>query len=222
MPEPSSARTLRHRIGLVLGVALFSLLLLMPTPSGMTPEAQRVAAVAVLMATWWISEGIAIAFTSLLPLSLFPALGIMASDRVAPYYTDHTIFLYFGGFIVALTIQKWNLHKRIALYTISLIGTDPARLMLGFMIATAFLSMWMSNTACAMMMFPIGMAVVLQLASKQGGEPDRQIPNTFGSFLMLGIGYAASIGGIPPLTGPPPNLAFSGSVGKLFPEAPEI
>jgi len=228
MPEPSSARTLRHRIGLVLGVALFSLLLLLPTPSGMTPEAQRVAAVAVLMATWWISEAIAIALTSLLPLALFPALGIMASDRVAPYYTDHTIFLYFGGFIVALTIQKWNLHKRIALYTISLIGTDPARLMLGFMIATAFLSMWMSNTACAMMMFPIGMAVVLQLAgqSAPGGSGDsaldERVTKNFGSVLMLAIAYAASLGGVGTLIGTPPNLIFAGAVRNLFPQAPEI
>ncbi|MBF8306072.1 MAG: anion transporter [Acidobacteria bacterium] len=169
MPE-SSARTLRHRIGLVLGVALFLLLLLLPTPSGMTPEAQRVAAVAVLMATWWITEAIAIALTSLLPLALFPALGILGAAQVAPYYTDQTIFLFFGGFVVALAIQKWNLHKRIALHTICVVGAEPARLILGFMIATAFLSMWMSNTACAMMMFPIGMAVVLQLA----GQPDAE------------------------------------------------
>lgn len=227
MPEPS-ARSLRHRIGLVLGLALFLLLLLMPTPAGMNPEAQRVAAVAVLMATWWISEAIAIALTSLLPLALFPVLGIMASDRVAPYYTDHTIFLYFGGFIVALTIQKWNLHKRIALHTISLIGTDPARLMLGFMIATAFLSMWMSNTACAMMMFPIGMAVVLQLAGQAAsggaGEPslDERVTRHFGSVLMLAIAYSASLGGIGTLIGTPPNLIFAGAVRNLFPEAPEI
>jgi len=231
MSESSTERPLRHRIGLVLGLALFGLLLMIPTPSGMTPEAQRVAAVAALMATWWISEAIAIALTSLLPLALFPALGIMGSDRVAPYYTDQIIFLFFGGFVVALTIQKWNLHKRIALHTISVIGTDPARLMLGFMIATAFLSMWMSNTACAMMMFPIGMAVVLQLAAQPapggaGGQVvqvvDEQITRNFGSLLMLAIAYASSIGGIGTLIGTPPNLIFVGQARRLFPESPEI
>jgi sodium-dependent dicarboxylate transporter 2/3/5 len=226
MAEDTPARLLRQKIGLVLGLALFVGILAMPAPEGMKPEAQRVAAVAVLMATWWISEAIAIAMTSLLPLALFPALGIMASARVAPYYTDHTIFLYFGGFIVALTIQRWNLHKRIALHTIAVVGTNPSRLLLGFMIATAFLSMWMSNTACAMMMFPIGMAVVLQLAGKSGeageGAPDNAVTRNFGSLLMLAIAYAASLGGIGTLIGTPPNLIFAGAVTNLFPEAPAI
>ena len=228
MSDASPMRSLRQRIGLALGLALFLLVVLIPAPAGMRPEAQRVAAVAVLMATWWISEAIAIALTSLLPLALFPLLGIMPSDRVAPYYTDQTIFLFFGGFVVALTIQKWNLHKRIALHTIHVVGTDPARLILGFMIATAFLSMWMSNTACAMMMFPIGMAVVLQLAAQpaSGGDggsvQDEQITRNFGSVLMLAIAYAASLGGIATLIGTPPNLVFAGAVRKLFPEAPEI
>ena len=228
MPESSPPRSLRHQIGLVLGLALFVLILVLPAPTGMSPEAQRVAAVAVLMATWWISETISIAMTSLLPLVLFPVLGVLPSARVAPYYTDHTIFLFFGGFVVALTIQKWNLHKRIALHTIALVGTDPARLMLGFMIATAFLSMWMSNTACAMMMFPIGMAVVLQLAGQspgrttEGALPDDQVTRNFGSLLMLAIAFSASLGGVGTLIGTPPNLIFAGAVTNLFPEAPPI
>jgi len=228
MAEETSARSLRQKIGLVLGIVLFIGILVMPAPAGMQPEAQRAAAVSVLMATWWISEAISIAMTSLLPLVLFPALGIMASARVAPYYTDHTIFLYFGGFVVALTIQRWNLHKRIALHTIAMVGTNPSRLMLGFMLATAFLSMWMSNTACAMMMFPIGMAVVLQLAGKgnageTGGDaPDERVTRNFGSLLMLAIAYAASLGGIGTLIGTPPNLIFAGAVTNLFPEAPAI
>ena len=226
MAEDTPDRSLRHKIGLVLGLALFLGILAMPAPEGMKPEAQRVAAVAVLMATWWISEAISIAMTSLLPLVLFPVLGIMASARVAPYYTDHTIFLFFGGFVVALTIQRWNLHKRIALHTIAVVGTNPARLMLGFMIATAFLSMWMSNTACAMMMFPIGMAVVLQLAGKSEesgvAAPDDAVTRNFGSLLMLAIAYSASLGGVGTLIGTPPNLIFAGAVTNLFPEAPAI
>lgn len=226
MAENTPDRSLRQKIGLVLGLALFVGILVLPAPTGMQPEAQRAAAVAVLMATWWISEAISIAMTSLLPLVLFPALGIMASARVAPYYTDHTIFLFFGGFVVALTIQRWNLHKRIALHTIAMVGTNPSRLMLGFMIATAFLSMWMSNTACAMMMFPIGMAVVLQLGgeSEEAGVagPDDQVVRNFGSLLMLAIAYSAGLGGIGTLIGTPPNIIFAGAVTNLFPEAPPI
>lgn len=201
---------------------LFAAVLLAPLPEGMSLEAKRTAAVVLLMAVWWITEAVEMAITSLLPLVLFPVLGILPSERVAPYYTDHVIFLYFGGFVVALAIQKWNLHRRIALHTIRWVGTQPTRLVLGFMIATAFLSMWMSNTACAMMMFPIGMAVVLQLAGEEGQQPDRRILDNFGSVLMLSIAYAASVGGIGTLIGTPTNLVFSGTAPKLVPGAPEI
>lgn len=194
----------------------------MPAPESMSPEAKRVAAVVVLMATWWITEAVEMAITSLIPLVLFPVLGILPSEKTAPYYTDHVIFLYFGGFVVALAIQKWNLHRRIALHTIKLVGTQPTRLVLGFMIASAFLSMWMSNTACAMMMFPIGMAVAQQLAGEPGQPPDRRILDNFGSVLMLAIAYAASVGGIGTLIGTPTNLVFSGAAPKLVPGGPEI
>ncbi|MBI4443216.1 MAG: DASS family sodium-coupled anion symporter [Acidobacteria bacterium] len=224
MADEPSERSLRQRIGLVLGIVLFLLALAAPTPEGMKPEAQRMAAVALLMATWWISEAISIALTSLLPLALFPALGILPSEKVAPYYSDHNIYLFFGGFVVALAIQKWNLHKRIALHTIHWVGSKPSRLLLGFMLATAFLSMWMSNTACAMMMFPIGMAVVLQLAGETAAGPDtgKQVTENFGTVLMLGIAYSASLGGIATLIGTPTNVVFAGMVRRLFPEAPEI
>ncbi|MBI1955921.1 MAG: DASS family sodium-coupled anion symporter [Acidobacteria bacterium] len=228
MPEKSSGQTARQKIGLIGGIILFLLVLLAPTPVGMSPAAQRMAAVTLLMATWWISEAIAIPLTSLLPLALFPVLGIMASEKVAPYYADHTIYLFLGGFIVALAIQKWNLHKRIALHIIGWVGTEPSRLLLGFMLATGFLSMWMSNTACAMMMFPIGMAVVLQLAGENnavsgaGSETGQSVFGNFGSVLMLGIAYSAGLGGLGTLIGTPPNLVFAGTVKRLFPDAPEI
>src|SRR3990172_11452232 len=224
MSDAPPERPLRQRIGLVLGISLFFLIVLLPAPAGMKPEAQRVAAVAVLMGTWWISEAIAIALTSLLPLALFPLLGIMPSDRVAPYYTDQTIFLFFGGFVVALAIQKWNLHKRIALHTIRLVGTEPPRLVLGFMLASAFLSMWMSNTACTMMMLPIGTALVLQLARKPTApgvtepELDPRVTESFGSVLMLAIAYSATLGGMATLIGTPTNLVFAGAVRSLFPQ----
>ena len=236
MPNKSPARSSRQKIGLVLGIVLFLLILAAPPPTGMSPEARRMAAVAVLMGTWWITEAIAIALTSLLPLVLLPLLGIMPSAEVAPRYTDHVIFLFFGGFVVALAIQKWNLHRRIALHTIRMVGAKPSRLMLGFMLATAFLSMWISNTACVMMMFPIGMAVVLQLATESTPDSaanldaagrgrdgkDKRVVESFGPVLMLGIAYAASIGGIGTLIGTPPNLVFAGMLNDLFPGAPEI
>ena len=127
MSNETSVRSSRQKIGLVLGIVLFLLVLAAPTPEGMSPEAKRMAAVAVLMGTWWISEAIAIALTALLPLALLPLLGVMPSVEVAPRYADHVIFLFFGGFVVALAIQKWNLHRRIALRTILMVGAEPSR-----------------------------------------------------------------------------------------------
>ncbi len=222
MPEANGSRSLREKIGLIVGLAVFLGLLLAPAPTGLSAEGKRAAAVALLMAIWWMTEAVEIAITSLLPVVLFPVLGILPSEKVAPYYTDQIIFLFLGGFIVALAIQKWNLHRRIALHTIRRVGVQPTRLVLGFMISTAFLSMWMSNTACAMMMFPIGTAVVLQVASKPGEEPDRRVTDNFGSVLMLAIAYAASLGGIGTLIGTPTNLVFTGAARRLFPEAPEV
>lgn len=207
---------------MVLGVVLFLIVLVVPAPTGMTPEAKRVAAVSVLMAVWWISEAIDIAVTALLPLLLFPTLGVMPSAKVAPYYTDQVIFLFFGGFVVALAIQKWNLHRRIALHTIRLVGVEPARMVLGFMLASAFLSMWISNTACTLMMLPIGISVVLQFASNQSEAKAKEIQDSLGSVLMLAIAYAASIGGIATLIGTPTNLVFTGALRNLFPSAPEV
>ncbi|HWP84546.1 MAG TPA: SLC13 family permease [Terriglobia bacterium] len=222
MTEAAVSQPTFRKISLAAGLLLFLLVLLLPTPAGMPPEAQRAAAVVLLMAVWWMTEAIELALTSLLPLVLFPALGILPADRVAPYYTDPIIFLFFGGFVVALAIQRWNLHRRIALHTVRRMGMKPERIILGVMLATAFLSMWMSNTACTMMMFPIGMALVVQLASRPGQPPDHTVTANFGSVLMLAIAYAASIGGIGTLIGTPTNLVFAGAVRRLFPEAPEI
>ena len=150
----------RHAIGLFLGIFLFLVILFLPAPSGMKVEAQRMAVIALLMAIWWITEAMPVAVTALLPLPLYPLLGIMDSSKVAPNYTDHLVFLFLGGFIIALAMEKWELHRRIALYTMKFVGSSPKKLILGFMIATAFISMWISNTATAMMMLPIAMAVV--------------------------------------------------------------
>ena len=139
----NSEDTFRRQVFvLVGGLVFFAVLLLMPLPEGMTPSGKRLLAVAALMACWWIGEGTAIAVTALLPLVLFPLLGIMPSKQVAPNYTNHFVFLFLGGFMIALAMEKWNFHKRLALWIISAIGTGLHRIVLGFMIAAAFLSMW--------------------------------------------------------------------------------
>ncbi|MDP6526982.1 MAG: SLC13 family permease, partial [Kiritimatiellia bacterium] len=213
---------------LVGGLIFFSVLLLMPLPEGMTLPGKRLLAVAALMACWWIGEGTAIAVTALLPLVLFPLLGIMPSKQVAPNYTNHFVFLFLGGFMIALAMEKWNFHKRLALWIISAIGTGLHRIVLGFMIAAAFLSMWISNTATTMMLLPVGMAVVRQVAAQStlGGKHDeiteRRITESLGLVLMLGLAYSASIGGVGTLIGTAPNIVFAGFYKELYPEFPEI
>jgi sodium-dependent dicarboxylate transporter 2/3/5 len=206
-----------RRIGLISGIVLAAALSLAPAPSGMTPEAQRVAAIAALMGCWWISEAIPIAATSLVPLAFFPLFGVMKSDEVASCYGDSTIFLFAGGFFIAMAMQKWGLHKRIALRIIRRTGTNPSRLVLGFMIASAFLSLWVSNAATTMMMLPIGVAVLDHF----DGTRDERARN-FGVCITLGIAYAASIGGVGTLIGTPPNIVLAGVLDRMFPGAPEI
>lgn len=185
-------------------------------------------AVTALMAIWWIGEGTSLAVTALLPLVLFPLLGILPSKGVAPNYANHLIFLFLGGFMIALAMEKWNFHKRLALWIISAMGTEPQRIVLGFMVATAFLSMWISNTASTMMMLPVAMAVVRQIAldaslnGEKNSESQQQIENGLGLVLMLGLAYSASIGGVGTLIGTPPNIVFAGFYKKLFPDNPEI
>jgi sodium-dependent dicarboxylate transporter 2/3/5 len=200
----------------------------MPSLAGLTPEGQRMLAVTALMAIWWIGEGTSLAVTALLPLVLFPLLGILPSKLVATNYANHLIFLFLGGFMIALAMEKWNFHKRLALWIISAIGTQPQRLVLGFMIATAFLSMWISNTASTMMMFPVAMAVVRKIAldasldGVRNAESQNQIEQGLGLVLMLGLAYSASIGGVGTLIGTAPNIVFAGFYKNLFPDNPEI
>ena len=201
----------RRIIGLMLGPALFVLFLLMPLPPGMSPEGMKVAAIAALMAAFWMTEAIAIPATALLPIALFPLFGIMPTPKVTAAYANHLIYLFLGGFLIAVTIEKWHLHKRIALHTIHLVGVTPQRIVLGFMLATAFLSAWISNTATAMLMVTIGLAVLRQAA----GEDDLTV-SPFGTTLMLGIAYSASIGGVATLIGTPPNAILAGIIEKNY------
>jgi len=207
----------RRVVGLVLGLLLFIVLLVSPAPQGMPPTAWSVAAVAILMATWWITEAIPLAATALLPIVLFPSLGVMPTSTTTTAYANHLIYLFMGGFLIAMAMQKWNLHRRIALYIIHRVGVSPSRIILGFMLATAFLSMWISNTATAMMMLPIALAVINQLAENKAPTADAQGDTTpFGTALMLGIAYAASIGGVATLIGTPPNAILAGVVERLY------
>jgi len=203
----------RSLIGLFLGPTLFFLILFLPLPAGMAPEGLRVAAITVLMAVWWITEAIPIPATALLPIVLFPVFGILSGSDVTRAYGNHLIYLFLGGFLIAVTMEKWNLHHRIALHTIHIVGVTPQRIVLGFMLATAFLSMWISNTAATMMMVTIAMAVLKEVEHEIKHQPGQFL---FGTALMLSIGYAASIGGVATLIGTPPNAIFAGVIEKTY------
>jgi sodium-dependent dicarboxylate transporter 2/3/5 len=178
----------------------------------LTPEASKTAAIATLMAVWWMTEAIPLPVTSLLPLILFPLFDILALKDAAPSYANKFIFLFMGGFMIARAVEKWNLHRRIALLTVFVVGTQPTRLVAGFMLATAGLSMWISNTASTVMMLPIGLSLVT-LFSEQLQQADRQsgqMRKNFAICIMLGIAYSASIGGLATLVGTPTNLFLAG------------
>lgn len=219
-PTPTDYTT-RQKAGLILGPLLFLITLFGLSPEGMSEQALAVLACTLWISTWWITEAIPIPATSLLPIVLFPLTGALEVKEATSAYGDPTIFLFMGGFIIALAMERWNLHKRIALNIISWIGTEPQRLILGSMVATGFLSMWISNTATAMMMVPIGMAVISHVADsfrKNGAKDVDTTPGRFpfGTAMMLGIAYSASIGGLGTLIGTPPNAIFAAQVNKLF------
>jgi sodium-dependent dicarboxylate transporter 2/3/5 len=214
--------TNRQKFGLLLGPALFLLMLLIPTPAGMEPAAQNMAAVALLMATWWMCESIPIPATSLLPIALFPLFSISSTQKATAPYANHLIFLFMGGFIIALSMQRWNLHRRIAMNIVKAVGFSPGRLIFGFMAATAALSAFVSNTATAVMMMPIGLAIishVIEEGKKEGLDKEIDFSPekfAFGLNLMLGIAYAASIGGVATLIGTPPNTVLAGYLQKTY------
>lgn len=208
----------QQRFGLLLGLFLALFILLFTNLDPENPVITRTLAVAVLMATWWITEAVPLAVTSLLPVALFPLFSIMDGKATSSAYFNHVIFLFIGGFIISLAMQKWNLHKRIALRILMHTGVSPGRILMGFMLSTAFLSMWISNTATAMMMIPIVLSIISKLEESVGKKNVSRY--TIG--LLLGIAYAASIGGIATLVGTPPNLSFARIFAIYFPDAPSI
>lgn len=210
-----SLRSFAKLLSLLSGPLLFLLVLLPEAPTGLTADAQAVLAATLWIAAWWILEPIPIPATSLLPIVLLPLFGATSLESTTAAYGNPIIFLFLGGFLVALAMEEWNLHKRIALNIILLVGTRQRNMVLGFMIATGFLSMWISNTATAMMMLPIGVAIVVQLTAFTG-ETVLGKENNFGKALMLGIAYAASIGGLGTLIGTPGNAIFAAVVKELY------
>jgi solute carrier family 13 (sodium-dependent dicarboxylate transporter), member 2/3/5 len=202
------------RMGLVLGPVLFFFILHFFHPEGLSPQANAVLATTSWIAVWWITEAIPIAVTALLPLVLFPLSGGLDLVATSGAFGHKFVFLYLGGFVIAVAIEKWNLHKRIALNIINIIGSNVRKIILGFMIATAFLSMWISNTATSVMMLPIGLAIINQLKDNPSTEANENA--VFGKALMLAIAYSASIGGLATLIGTPPNLVLAGVVSDVY------
>jgi solute carrier family 13 (sodium-dependent dicarboxylate transporter), member 2/3/5 len=203
-------------IGLFLGAAFLAYTLVTAPPEGLTPSAWKTVGVTLLMATWWMLEAIPISVTALVPLVLFPALGVMNAKDVAPNYAQDLVWLFFGGFSLAYAMETWNLHRRLSLVVLKVCGTNPKMLILGFMAATGFLSAWMSNTACAALMMPIGMAIIKMVAEGEGrSEVEKKAALNFGICVMLGIAFAASMGGMATLIGTPPNAVMAGQVEKM-------
>tara|TARA_B100000963_G_scaffold10596_1_gene8243 strand:+ start:2453 stop:3892 length:1440 start_codon:yes stop_codon:yes gene_type:complete len=197
---------MQKKIGFILGPLTFITLMLIGPFEGLSHSAHSILSSTLWIAIWWITETIPIAATALIPIVLFPLSGGLDLSATTASYGHKFVFLYLGGFLIAIGIEKWNLHKRIAINIISFIGVDARRVILGFMLATAFLSMWISNTATSVMMLPIGIAIIKQFNENK----------TFGKALMLGVAYSASIGGVATLIGTPPNLVLAGVVSEIY------
>jgi sodium-dependent dicarboxylate transporter 2/3/5 len=195
------------KIGFVLGPLLFILLYLYPLTI-ISPEAQKVMAIAAWMICWWITEAVSISVTALIPLLMFPLIGVMDIKSTSAHYGNHIIYLFFGGFVMALALEKVQLHKRIALNIIKLTGTSPDRVVLGFMLSTALLSMWISNTASTIVMLPIALQVIKLLTEDEDGFSTKD--QNFALSIMLAIAFSANIGGISTIIGTPPNVVLVG------------
>ena len=202
--------------GLFAGPLVFAILLLVPNPLPLSPEAWKVIAAASWMIIWWISEAVPIFATALIPMTLMPLLGIFSITESTAPYANPIIFLFMGGFLIALAMEKWNLHKRIALTLITLTGTQANGIVLGFMLATFFLSMWISNTATTVMMLPIAMSVISLLVHELGLDQEDKRFRRFALSLLLGIAYSANIGGASTIIGTPPNVVMVGYLEQFY------
>ena len=208
----------RKKTGLILGAAAFFFLIFIGDFDPVKPQINTMAATAALMAILWITEAIPLAATSLIPLIFFPITGILPAEEITTSYINSIIFLFLGGFLIAIAMEEWALHKRIALKIITILGGSPTSIVVGFIIAGAFLSMWISNTATALMLLPIGIAVVNKLELEFGVKRT----HNFSVILFLSIAYSCTLGGVATLIGTPPNLVMVKMLTILFPKAPEI
>lgn len=199
----------RQRIGLFAGPAVFLIMLVIPAPATLEPEAWIVAGVALFMAIWWVTEAIPIPATALLPIILFPVFEVgTVSDATTPF-ANPLIYLFMGGFIIALAMERTQLHRRIALNVVNVVGTRPMSIIIGFMLAAAFLSMWVSNTATAMMMLPIALSIIALVESDKAMKTG-DFKSNFALVMLLCLAYACNVGGIGTLIGTPPNALMAG------------
>lgn len=198
---------------LIAGPLSLFVILLLPAPAGLPEEGWRLVGVTAWMVIWWLTEAIPLPATALLPVVLMPVLGIATISTVTAQYGNHLIFLFLGGFILAAGMQRWGLHRRIALTIVAKIGRSPEGIVAGFMLATAFLSMWISNTATAVMMYAVGVSVIDFVDAR---ATDKRIAHNFGVGLMLSIAYAASIGGVGTLIGTPPNALLASLLAENY------
>lgn len=206
------SRQSRKYISLLAGI-LVSLILYFFNPFAVDPAAVKVLAFGGLMITWWVTEALPMPVVALLPLILFPLFGINSLEKTAAPYANPVIFLFMGGFMLGLAIEKWNLHRRIALSIVRITGTSGDRIVLGFILATGLLSMWLSNTATTMMMFPIALSVIHVMKENHKGEGNMA---NFSLAIMLAIAYASNIGGIATIIGTPPNVAYVNHIRDKF------
>lgn len=208
--EPERTQGRRQKIGLVLGPALLLVTLLLSPPEGLSPAGWRTAGVAMLLAVFWICESIPIPATALLPLVLFPALKLGNIQETATPYAHPIVFLFLGGFIIALAMQRCNLHRRIAINLVGAMGTQPKRIIAGFLLASTFVSMWVSNTATTLMMLPIALSVVQLVPDEAPGA------RGFTAALVLSVAYGATTGGMGTLIGTPPNALLAAYLSKVY------
>ena len=195
---------IKNNKGFLFGVLSAIVVLLFPTPESLSYEAHKTAALFLLMGVWWATEAVPVPVTALVPLAAFPVLGIVDIQSAANPYANKTIYLFFGGFLLATAIQKWDLHKRIALFVLENVGSNGASLVLGFMVTAALISMWVMNTATTIMLLPIGLAVITVVKETVKGLSEEETEN-FQLSLLLGIAYGATIGGMSTLIGTGPN-----------------
>ena len=204
----------KKNIGLFLGPIVFFIVKIFYNPVDLSEQGLSILASTLWVAIWWVTEAVPIYVTALIPIILFPLSGGLELKQTTAAYGHKFVFLFVGGFILAIAIEKWKLHKRIALNIISLVGTKKSNIILGFMIATAFLSMWISNTATAVMILPVGLAIISQLKDNPKTIQNENL--VFGKTLMLAIAYSASIGGMATLIGTPPNLVLAGVIKTSY------